>query len=81
MFGVCLFRILPVSGTMSEFRDLGGMKSDTGRGEAKTLLGAGQERDVKEDMSFTKSPASQGHLDDFMAYQKVKGTSRRGQML
>lgn len=39
---VCVFLILPVSGTMSEFHGLGGMRGDTGRGEAKTLLAGGQ---------------------------------------
>lgn len=79
---VCVFLILPVSGTMSEFHGLGGMRGDTGRGEAKTLLaGGGRGQGGKGDMPFTKSPTSQGHLDDFMVYQKVKGTSRRGQTL
>lgn len=65
---------------MSEFHGLGGMKSDTGRGEAKTLLGAGRGAGREGRLAITKSPASQGHLDNFMAYQKVKGTSKRGQM-
>lgn len=66
---------------MSEFHGLGGIKVTQAEEKLRLCWGRGREREGKEDVPFTKSPASQGHLDNFMAYQKVKGTSRRGQML
>lgn len=65
---------------MSEFHGLGGMKVTQAEEKLRLCWGRAREREGKEDVPFTKSPASQGHLDNFMAYQKVKGISRRGQM-